>query len=83
MNNTKYHGKANYETWNVGLWITNDEYVYRALLRRRDEFNELGTVENVRRAVCAYYPMGTPDFDDVRDYDKVDWNEIKELVDEM
>lgn len=28
LTNTKYNGWANYETWNVALWISNDEEMY-------------------------------------------------------
>ena len=30
MNNTTYNGWANYETWNVALWIQNDPGFYAA-----------------------------------------------------
>lgn len=31
MNNEKYNGWANYETWNVALWYNNDEAIYHTL----------------------------------------------------
>jgi len=33
MNNEKYNGWANYETWNVALWYNNDEAIYKKLSR--------------------------------------------------
>ena len=38
MTQSKYNGWANYETWNVALWIGNDEGLYREAVRfmRRD-----------------------------------------------
>ena len=29
MTNDTYNGFANYETWNVALWLGNDESMYR------------------------------------------------------
>jgi hypothetical protein len=28
LTNTNFNGYANYETWNVSLWILNDEFLY-------------------------------------------------------
>ena len=30
---TTYNGSTNYETWNVKLWIGNDEFLYNTALR--------------------------------------------------
>ena len=34
--NTTYNGWANYETWNVALWIQNDESLYNIAMESGD-----------------------------------------------
>ena len=55
-----YNGWTNYETWNVALWLQNDEVIYahakqnknlgyKNWARRfRDEFGEFTTGDNVQ-----------------------------------
>ena len=67
-------GWKNWETWNVNLWIDNEEPLYRAkvawLQRQRP------TAETVKAFTLDILPDGTPDFDDIREYERVDWSEI-------
>ena len=60
----KYNGWSNYETWNVALWIGNDEVLYDIAKECRDyaEFRE--QTEGVYEDTIA---SGTPD--------GVDWND--------
>jgi hypothetical protein len=47
----RYNGWSNYETWNVALWLGNDEGLYniarqhRDFASLRDDLRELGIVE--------------------------------------
>ena len=40
MTDTEYNGWTNYETWNVALWIGNDEGLYR-LAKGCESWDEL------------------------------------------
>ncbi len=71
-----YNGWANWETWNVALWIDNEEPLYRAkisFIRRTANL----TAAKVKAFVLELLPNGTPDFDkDDKGYAAVDWDEI-------
>jgi hypothetical protein len=80
MKNKRYNGWANYETWNVPLWIGNEEPLYRAMLDRRPF-----TATEAEAFAREIFPDGTPDFDDrggAKAYELVNWGEVAEAWNE-
>jgi hypothetical protein len=77
-----YNGWTNYETWNVNLWIDNDEGTYREKI---DFIRRLGEVrgEHVRE-FFEHMGSDTPDFATMRengepvDLDAINFAEIAE-----
>jgi hypothetical protein len=74
-----YNGWTNWATWNVELWLDNEEPLYRAkcaFIRRtdRDDIDNL----SVERFVLDYFPNGTPDMDSAKELADVNWQEIAE-----
>jgi hypothetical protein len=75
-----YNGWANWATWNVELWIDNDEGMYRA----KQEFIRNTEKEDIHKAnvedfVKELMPEGTPDMkqDFYADH-SVNWQELAE-----
>lgn len=60
----KHNGWTNWDTWNVQLWLANDERAYRIMRRSTD-------IERDARELMEI--MGNPDDADL---DNVDWDEI-------
>ena len=56
MNDT-YNGWRNYETWNVALWIGNDEGLYNTVLELRER-NYGAFVEEMRECAITETPDG-------------------------
>jgi hypothetical protein len=78
MSEQGYNGYSNYETWNVCLWMANDEPLYRSVIR-----NAPFTADEAEAFTRDLFPDGTPDFDSVEDFDLVDWDEVAQDYNEM
>ena len=78
MNRNEYNGWTNYETWNVALWIDNEEPMYRA--KQAHLAKGKFTAASAEKFVKGQMPNGTPDFKGElggkKAYKKVDWKEI-------
>ena len=72
----EYNGWKNYETWNVNLWLMNDEIAYRRMLSRVSRFDKPLSAGDARHiAEHALMSHKTPD--GVRlDDPSIDWQEI-------
>jgi hypothetical protein len=77
-----YNGWSNYETWNVNLWLDNDQGSYdekRDIIRRADDKNE--AAETLKSWVNEMAPdLGASMFADLLGaaLSEVDWYEIVE-----
>jgi hypothetical protein len=71
--NEDYNGWTNWETWNVDLWMTNEEPNYDHLYREANSLTLDGS--DAERIVQEVYPDGTPDMDP-GEMDNVNWDEL-------
>ena len=70
-----YNGWANYDTWNVALWLQNDEYLYQ-LARGCDEYQDFVDLMHMSERFV------TPD-DVSWTSPKLDRNELNEMLEEL
>lgn len=68
-----FNGWANYETWNVALWIQNDEWLYN-VARHCDDY-----LDFVKR---VWFDSKTPDGVCYTD-PKLDWDELNEMFKDL
>ncbi len=82
-----YNGWKNWETWQINLWIDNEEPLYREKQRfLRRSYREIDADE--AEEFCTQLLLDftgkarTPDMDSDREMQKVDWQEIADHLNE-
>lgn len=70
-----YNGYANYETWNVALWLNSDEYLYKLVK----------TCKNYKEAIQKLDYFGFTKTDDGVSYrsTKLNREELNDVIKEM
>ena len=69
-----YNGWSNWGTWNVALWVDNEESIYRCRIAQQSQYE--WTAATTEEFCVGYFPDGTPDMDSPTELDDVDWQEI-------
>jgi len=79
MTDTTYNGWANFETWNVALWLQNDYSLYSVVKEWIDDRNLMGyetsSYETLRHTLTELFGDTTAD--------GVNWNDTKICVEEI
>ena len=69
----KYNGWANRSTWNVNLWIGNDEKLYRMVLKMGETSTSQGDfADRLEGLLLTIWNGETPDGDSLAPVDWVD-----------
>ena len=82
MENNTYNGYYNRATWNLMLWVNNDESAYhhfRDLYYRIGEDDADDRQDMIERAAREWFGSSTPDRDSL---DDVDWEEVRQVMDD-
>ena len=90
MSDNDYNGWTNYETWNVTLWIGNDEGLYNCILdgltslldTHDNDWQSISEVEIRELVRDAFGTNKTPDGVSIMD-PILNWSEISDMLLEM
>jgi len=67
LTDTSYNGWTNYETWNVALWINNDEGLYHLAQEAGSYEDFVDYLEEIFPPELFPYKLSTPDGVNYRD----------------
>jgi hypothetical protein len=77
-----YNGWSNWATWNVNLWIMNEEPLYREWQRLINHMvtlpNQLEMEQAAKQFVFDLFPSGTPDMDHASELADVNYADLVE-----
>lgn len=78
-----YNGWKNYQTWNLNLWLQNDEFAYRSMTQQLRSLSETPSHEDARWiAEIALGNNVTPD-GVLLDDPAISWDEISKAMFEI
>ena len=83
---TTYNGWANYETWNVALWIGNDYPIYKMALgyvQQCERLNEVVDYTQLADVLAMNFGAQTPDGVSWTDLSQLDTSELDEMLEEL
>ena len=76
MTDETYNGWTNWATWNLALWVDNDEYSYHRRIEMGEQLRGQGwDAESVKSFCWDLFPNGTPDMEEC-DLDEVNYQEM-------
>ena len=79
MSDNTYNGWTNWETWNVLLWLDNEQNLYNAkesFIRRNEHKQNFEIL--VKSFLTDIFPNGTPDMKTAEEMEAVNYEEIAE-----
>tara|TARA_E500000305_G_C3869036_1_gene164229 strand:+ start:281 stop:553 length:273 start_codon:yes stop_codon:yes gene_type:complete len=79
MSNNTYNGWTNWQTWNVLIWLDNEQNLYNAkesFIRRNEHKQNFEII--VKSFLTDIFPNGTPDMKTAEEMEAVNYEEIAE-----
>jgi hypothetical protein len=87
MGTDNYNGWRNYDTWNINLWVMNDELMHNRLVRECRFLNCIGSkfcADAAKQFCNKLFEFGkTPDDVNVGANSNVDWDEIADAFNDV